>query len=89
MSYQTEFPGFEDAPAADWLAAHGFEDTSWHNDACPSFTCDVFVLWVDFKDPDERERPEQPRYAITDEDREVLATDDWADVRAFVEDGRR
>ena len=36
MSYRTEFPGFEDAPAADWLRAFGFEDTSWHNDACPS-----------------------------------------------------
>lgn len=90
MSYRTEFPGFEDAPAADWLRAFGFEDTSWHNDACPSFTCDVFVLWVDFKDPAAREfGPDGPRYLITDEGREVLATDDWAAVRAFVEDGVR
>jgi|HubBroStandDraft_5_1064220.scaffolds.fasta_scaffold54935_3 hypothetical protein len=89
MTYQTEFPGFEDAPDADWLQAHGFEDISWRNDTCPSFMCDVFVLWVDFKDPAMREHPETPRYAITDEGREVLATDDWAAVRAFVEDGVR
>ena len=68
MSYETEF-------GADWLKSHlaetllakGFEDTSWHNDICPSFTRfangddasgDFVRIWVDHYDPAKREADE-------------------------------
>lgn len=37
-----------------------FEDISWKNDACPSFSLKpvgdvVIILWVDYEDPESRE----------------------------------
>lgn len=45
------------------LAEHGFEDASWHNDACPSLMAKVspdneeacVKVWVEFADPAKRE----------------------------------
>src|SRR3990167_10019665 len=89
MAYRDEFPSFDfDVPDVV-TCAWDFEDVSWRNDACPSFVCDVFVLWIDFADPQRRERPEAPQFVIVCEGETLLATDQWADVRAFVEDGRR
>lgn len=89
MTYREEFPDFDREPPAVLTGDWDFADTSWHNDACPSFVCDVFVLWIDYVDQAKREHQGGPAYALTDEGETVLETDDWEDVRAFVEDGRR
>ena len=90
MTYRTEFPDFDDDVHPAKAAALGFtDDTSWHNDTCPSFTCDVFVLFIDYADLSKREHIEAARFSIQDQGESVLETDDWDDVRAYVEDGRR
>lgn len=102
MTYQTEFPDF---PAADMPALPdgcGFVDTSWHNDACPSFTSDEIglTIWVDFLDPalceyqDAQGNRQYPRFAVHCQDHGVetsgpaIQTDDWAEVLAFIESHR-
>ena len=46
------------------------EDISWKNDVCPSFSLKLMdsisiVLWVDFKNPEERELGDDlPRYTV-------------------------
>lgn len=90
MTYRTEFPDFTDHEHAAKAMELAFsDDTSWANDQCPSFTCDVFVLWIDFPERERREFRCNPRFMLTDEGNEVLSTDDWADVVAFVNDGKR
>lgn len=82
MSYQTEFPGFVGMPAIP----AGFIDSSWRNDACPSFTnesCSV-IIWVDFIDPADRELPYSSRFLVTPERGAELATDDWQAVLSFL-----
>ena len=83
------FPRFDFEVPAVVTGAWGFGDTSWRNDACPSFDCDVFVLWIDYSDPLLRELPGGPQFVMHDEGVTVLQTDSWDDVRAFVEDGKR
>jgi hypothetical protein len=90
MTYATEFRDPDVYKEfAEQLLERGFEDTSWGNDMMPSFTCDVFVVWVDHAHPEEREFPEMKRFAIHDEGETVLETDAWADVLAFIDDGKR
>jgi hypothetical protein len=50
MSYQTEFPNFDDAASCERLLSLGFTDMSWGNDACPSFERDGVSLYVDYAD---------------------------------------
>jgi len=56
-TYKYEFPNFDyDIPQLP----DGFVDVSWHNDVCPSFSCDLnekqeMVVWVDFADENMRE----------------------------------
>lgn len=87
--YRTEFPGFDfEVPAVvttDWQ----FEDTSWGAETNPSFTCDVFVLHIDYTDRLKREFPNGPQFVMMCEGETYLETDSWEDVRAFVEDGKR
>jgi hypothetical protein len=97
-NYQTAFPGLTAAnmPAipADW------QDMSWRNDLCPSFAFMIGSegdsnhklarVWVDHAEPASREFPESPRYSVTFEGGtgdcfDALATDDWAEVLAYVE----
>jgi hypothetical protein len=84
MTYREQFPDFDPAtmPAipAEW------QDTSWHNDACPSFRIgNGKMVFIDHADPAQRE------FAVTrfsvQADPEVhnsndvlLDTDDWSDV---------
>lgn len=90
MGYREHFPDFTDHEHAAKAMELAFsDDTSWGNDQCPSFTCDVFVLWIDYPERERREFRCNPRFMITDEGNEVLSTDDWADVVAFVNDGKR
>ena len=91
MTYATEFPNMGDDTACAAMAARseGWEDTSWHNDVCPSFTCDVFVLWCDHEQVAQREYPNAPRFVMTCEDHTYLETEDFSDVLAFMDDGKR
>lgn len=60
FGYNVETHGF--------LIGLGFEDSSYLNDAAPSFTKTVgdglIVIWIDHKDPEQRELPEA-RLTIT------------------------
>lgn len=100
MSFQTEFPDF---PAADMPAIPaGFEDTSWHNDSCPSLTSDEIglTIWIDYLDPALREYQDNqgaaqyPRFSVHCQNHGVessgpsIMTDDWAEVLAFIEQRR-
>lgn len=56
-TYKYEFPNFDyDIPQLP----EGFVDVSWHNDVCPSFSCDLnetqeMVVWVNYADENRRE----------------------------------
>lgn len=56
-SYRYEFPNFDyEIPTLP----KGFVDVSWHNDICPSFSCDLnekqeMILWVNYADENRRE----------------------------------
>ena len=101
MTYQTEFPDFRDMPSdipAEW------SDTSWRNDACPSF---VFmsaghgdsnyqraVVWIAESNPTEREFPNSKRFLVSYYEGEsdcvdVLVSDDWPEVRRYIETRRK
>lgn len=71
MTYATAFPDFS---AADLPAPFpkGFEDISWHNDACPQFWAEGLrlSLWIDYADaalsefPDLRASGDLGRFSI-------------------------
>ena len=94
---RAEFPDYDTATLPpipdDW------EESSWHNDACPSFTAsaDRLHVFVDYADPAAREFRDGPRFNVRgnmfgidggDDDftDELLNTDDWAEVLRFVAD---
>jgi len=90
-TWRSEFPDFPAATMPEIPA--GFADTSWHNDACPSFTSDAceLRLWVDFLDPAQREHPEsksrfylQPQRAGVEISGDGLLSNDWQEVLAFI-----
>lgn len=92
MAFQTEFPDF---PAADMPAIPaGFEDCSWHNDACPSFVSDQLglSLFIDYASPLSRELPYSKRFTVMPQIGGVetngpsLDTDDWNAVLYFIID---
>lgn len=93
MTFQTEFP---DMPAADMPAIPaGFEDTSWHNDTCPSYSNAHYQIFIDYVDPAEREMSCNPRFIIVPMQHGVeitadsLGTDDWNAVLAFLAERTR
>lgn len=68
-NWKTEFPDFLDMPELP----RGLRDSSWHNDACPSFIVwqdetvpkyETFKLWVDWANPDLREIPTAKRFTL-------------------------
>lgn len=91
MTYAVEFPAFAaDVHCAQMAArADAWEDTSWRNDACPSFTCDVFVLYIDAENRWDREFPQCARFVMKCEDEVYLETENWSDVLAFMDEGER
>lgn len=85
----SEFP---DYPTASLPDTSGMRDCSWHNDTCPSFRKDDFIVWVDWPNDADRECPGGHRFIVCQLDNEgcltedppVLETDDWAEVRAIL-----
>jgi hypothetical protein len=90
MTFRTEFPTF-DAASLPAIPAD-FVDTSWHNDACPSFTNEALNLrvWVDFADPADREFDDARRFGLcwNDDNYELVLTDDWSEILRAI-DARR
>lgn len=77
MSYETEFPDYDDVPLmANWKGQSTWGDTSWHNDTCPSFESDNLIggctvrVFSDYQVPAMRECPQCERYGV------VLYSDD-------------
>ena len=95
MTYKTEFPDFGELDVA---VPSDFEDTSWHNDVCPSFRSSSrgFLLYIDYADEEKREFPEdKARFTVermigdtfTPDNSNVttlLFTDDWNAVLALI-----
>ena len=90
--YLQEFPEFG---PMDVKIPAGFEDSSWHNDVCPSFSKDLFNgqvlrLWIERKCADDREYPELPRFSVALHDfdaafLDTLATsDDYAEIERAI-----
>lgn len=92
-NYQQEFPDFA---AADLPAIpQGFEDSSWHNDACPSFISAELGLriWINYADKEKREQQGDSRFGLqvenTDDDiTDPVNSDDWAVILEAVEEER-
>lgn len=95
FSWRDEFPTYprNEMPelpsgAENW----DFVDTSWRNNACPSFTSDKLGLhlWIDFPNPDDREHKGVARFILERQDRgietgeSVVETENWDDVIAAI-----
>jgi len=86
MTFKTEFPDFP--PYFYPELPEGFEDSSWHNDECPSMLNEKMQLCIFIAD-------EAPLYVVraldaegqlTDD--ELLQTDKWEQVLAFINQKR-
>jgi hypothetical protein len=66
--YKSEFPSYDDT----LTFPEGWVDTSWHNDACPSFEKafgDVkYRIFCDYKDMQKRDCPDWTRFGVYVED---------------------
>jgi len=57
--------GWDEECLADLNIPNKWKDTSWHNDACPSFYHNGFQIWIAEKDPKSRELGEDSaRFSI-------------------------
>jgi hypothetical protein len=84
MTYAIEFPDF---PAADLPAIPaGWQDHSWHNDACPRFHVGELAVFIDYLNPHYSENEFAPRFSVQhiEDCVELFASDDWNDVLSFV-----
>ena len=83
-----EFPDFDQATLP--LIPEAWEDSSWHNDACPCFTVGRLQIYIDFDKVEDRELQGGHRFCVLREAKDklavedVLSTDDWQAVLAFV-----
>lgn len=93
-TWKTEFPDF---PEADLPAIPAdFVDTSWHNNACPSFTSDEaeLTVWIDYSDVSMREHGAGHRFQLEPQRDGVeiagdgFSSDDWSAVLAFIDNRR-
>ena len=89
MNYKTQFPDYTD----EIPTFEGFEDTSWRDDVCPSFQKHLggvsLRVWVGYADPENREDPDSPRFAldlITGDDAVIILNTDDLDLVRFVID---
>ena len=89
--YQEQFPDF---PTLDIAIPSGFRDSSWHNDACPSWVregegVDVY-LFIDYPERDKRELPDGKRFMLWEQltdglTRTLVESDDFEDVTEYLE----
>lgn len=69
--YRREFPDYDGALPD----IRSMQDTSWHNDACPSFAGHGFKLWCDYRDPAKREFPGRKRFLLCDAEDDSIITE--------------
>jgi hypothetical protein len=84
MTNIAHIPAFPHYPVAALppIPAH-WSDISWRNDACPSFSCGEFVIYVDFPTPEDREEPSSPRFGLQRSHVDQISqSDDWHEVLA-------
>ncbi|PPQ35581.1 hypothetical protein SAMN06265338_12616 [Rhodoblastus acidophilus] len=92
-TFSVEFPDFD--PATLPKLPQGFQDDSWHNDACPSFHNAQLRLsiFIDYAAPEMRAFADGVRFHIfrTDEDGGRLpandasfTSDDWSEIQTYV-----
>jgi hypothetical protein len=93
MTFATEFPDF---PGSDMPPMpQGFDDTSWHNDACPSYRSEALglVVFIDYVDHAKREMPEYGvRFILLADDdscHEIAASDEWSEITAAIDNCRK
>jgi hypothetical protein len=91
--YLYEFPMFG---RLDVQLPAGFIDVSWHKNTCPSFELPsadktaewpLLMLFIDYKDQDQRECDDAPRfflYAGSDLENWLVATEDWSQVQQCI-----
>lgn len=93
MSFKTEFPDFPEADMPPLPC--GFDDSSWHNDMCPSYINEMLGLriFIDYPNIYDREIQKHAErfivYALDENEQpneDLLATDDWTEVLTFVEE---
>lgn len=82
-----EFPDYD--PATLPAIPAGWVDSSWHNDACPSFSVGNVQIMIDYETPEVRETPELKRFSAFIMDAEgytedFARTDDWDELLAAV-----
>ncbi|HEX6826117.1 MAG TPA: hypothetical protein VF077_07345 [Nitrospiraceae bacterium] len=85
-AWRAEFPQFKESDLPD--IPREWRDSSWHNDACPSWlTADgKWQVYIAESDPAEREIVNGWRYAVMspDDDMGHLGSDDWQTILNFV-----
>ncbi len=85
MSYKKEFDDFE----MNLEIPKHWEDTSWHNDSCPSFRNKNKGVFIDYKDPAIREYNAK-RFGVFQVNKEglhlkdLLITDDFDAVKELM-----
>jgi len=65
MRYKQEFPNYDDVINVP----EGFEDFSWHNDACPSIGISLdldthIIIWCEYKSIEKRESGSMHRFIV-------------------------
>ena len=88
MSYKTAFPSFDHEIDTKPLQALGFADSSWCNDACPSFIKQLpnnkeCKVYVDYQDKELRDHPEGTQYSVLVQQHDSLTF--IADATTFAE----
>lgn len=70
----------------DFKVPKGWENCSYHHDACPSYFYNELQVFVDHPNPSERDSADIKRYSVFNEDQDMLLhTDDFQEVKTFVE----
>ena len=100
-SWKLAMSEFPDYPYQHYpVMLDGFKDSSWHNDVSPCMINETkhICIWLDYVDPTQREtgyhghrfivtRLTKDNQHIADESAELLGTDSWDEVIAFVKAG--
>ena len=81
MSHATAFPDFPAASLPSLPTA--WEDTSWHNAACPSWHVGGgWYVYIDYPTAEQREFPTNSHFTVyhVDDDKQLYHGDDWEEV---------
>lgn len=96
-NYLYHFPDFDDTPLmSNWQGKSTWDDTSWKNDICPSFTSDDLIqgyivrVFSEYADEEKREDADMGQFYVglynADDDliETLMVTDNMFDVEALI-----